>query len=49
MKNPENYDKKSEFERDGKKMISLTKNIHQWTALRYSLNRVYKQQFLKDK
>lgn len=49
MKNPENFDRKTEVERDGKKGIAISKNIYQWTSLRYMLNRVYKKQFFEDK
>ncbi|MGN1054191.1 MAG: MBL fold metallo-hydrolase [Erysipelotrichaceae bacterium] len=48
MEDPENYDSKRTFERDGRVMMSYTKNIHQWTALRYSPNRVYKKQFFEQ-
>ena len=48
MANPENYDSKREFERHGVKMSSYAKNIHQWTALRYSPNNVYKRQFFEE-
>lgn len=48
MENPENCDSKRCFERDGVTQISMTKNIHQWTALRYSLNRITKKQFFEE-
>ena len=48
LENPENADGKRSFERDGKTHVSLTKNIHQWTALRYSPDRVYKWQFTEE-
>jgi glyoxylase-like metal-dependent hydrolase (beta-lactamase superfamily II) len=48
LENPENADGKRSFDRDGKTHVSLTKNIHQWTALRYSPDRVYKRQFTEE-
>lgn len=48
MKDPENYDTVREFERHGVKMKSCAKNIHQWTALRYSLNNVFKKTILEE-
>ncbi|MDR1793832.1 MAG: MBL fold metallo-hydrolase [Erysipelotrichaceae bacterium] len=44
LKNPENYDKKTEMVRGDHTFVSYTKNIHQWTALRYSPTSVYKNQ-----
>lgn len=44
LEDPNNYDSKKEFERNGKKVVSLTKNIYQWTAVRYTLDNVYKHQ-----
>lgn len=44
LKDPYNYDGMKEFVRDGKTMHSATKNIHQWTALRYNPDKVYKKQ-----
>ncbi|BFL38285.1 hypothetical protein K380107A5_36560 [Holdemania massiliensis] len=48
LKNPENSDGERVFERDGQRHVSHTKNIHQWTALRYSPDRVYKHQFTEE-
>lgn len=44
LEDPNNYDSKKVFERNGKKVVSLTKNIYQWTAVRYTLDNVYKHQ-----
>lgn len=49
LKDPENYDKKQEFERNGKHTVSYVKLIEQWSSVRYSPNRVYKKQFLEDR
>lgn len=49
LKDPYNYDGIREFERQGKVMKSATKNIHQWTALRYNPEKVWKRQVLEEK
>ena len=48
MENPDNADSRCSFVRDGVEHISLSKNIHQWTAIRYSPERVYKKQFFEE-
>ena len=48
MKDPYNYDGIREFERHGTIMKSATKNIHQWTALRYNPDMVFKRQVRED-
>lgn len=47
LKDPYNYDSIREFERQGHVMKSATKNIHQWTALRYNPEMVFKAQVLE--
>ncbi len=49
MKNPENYDRKSEVQRPSGTMVSYSKNIFQWTALRYTPNNVFKDQMKEGK
>ena len=49
LKDPYNYDSIREFNRDGVMMKSATKNIHQWTALRYNPDKVFKKQILEGK
>ncbi len=48
LKDPFNYDTVREIERQGVKMVTATKNIHQWTALRYNPNMVTKKQVRED-
>ena len=48
MANPENCDSVQEMIRDGKVQQSMTKNIHQWTALCYSPQRVFRKQVLES-
>jgi glyoxylase-like metal-dependent hydrolase (beta-lactamase superfamily II) len=48
LKDPENYDSIRTFSRNNQEMVSATKNIFQWTALRYNPKLVYRQQILDD-
>ncbi len=48
LKDPYNYDTFNEIERDGRIIKNATKNIHQWTALRYNPDMVFKSQVIED-
>ncbi len=38
--NPENYDSKKEFNRNGRQGVAYTKNVHQGSAIRYNMNNI---------
>lgn len=48
MKDPMNYDSIKDMTRNGISFRSASKNIHQWTALRYDPERVFKKQILEE-
>jgi hypothetical protein len=38
--NPESYDSKREFVRNGQKMVSYAKNIYQGSSIRYNMDNI---------
>ncbi len=48
LKDPYNYDAYNEFERDGVLVRSASKNINQWTSVRYNPDFVWKKQIRED-
>lgn len=48
LKDPYNYDEFKEVERNGVTIKLASKNIHQWTAIRYNPEMVFKHQTFED-